>query len=172
MFLSPLNFSGKNTGAGCHYLLQGIFPTQGSKQHLFASPVLAGRFYRSWATREAPRTQNEWVFTWALQEQSLFSTAFMLFWLSAPLVSKPEITESALLSTRPLDWWFWTGAWIHHSLGRSPWLWLSLPLLCHHTSGVSHWTDCISALLPISMWLFLYILSCRKSVLLVYRLFS
>ena len=28
--LSPLNFPGKNTEAGCHFLLQGIFPTQGS----------------------------------------------------------------------------------------------------------------------------------------------
>ena len=28
------NFPGKNTGVGCHALLQGIFPTQGSNQHL------------------------------------------------------------------------------------------------------------------------------------------
>ena len=27
--LCPWNFSGKNTGMGCHFLLQGIFPTQG-----------------------------------------------------------------------------------------------------------------------------------------------
>ena len=26
----PWNSSGKNTGVGCHSLLQGIFPTQGS----------------------------------------------------------------------------------------------------------------------------------------------
>ena len=26
-----MGFSGKNTGVGCHSLLQGIFPTQGSK---------------------------------------------------------------------------------------------------------------------------------------------
>ena len=25
----PWNFPGKNTGVGCHFLLQGIFPTQG-----------------------------------------------------------------------------------------------------------------------------------------------
>ena len=28
--LCPWDFSGKNTGVGCHFLLQGIFPTQGS----------------------------------------------------------------------------------------------------------------------------------------------
>ena len=27
--LRPWNFPGKNTGVGCHFLLQGIFPTQG-----------------------------------------------------------------------------------------------------------------------------------------------
>ena len=30
----PLDFPGKNTGVGCHFLLQGICPTQGSKLHL------------------------------------------------------------------------------------------------------------------------------------------
>ena len=32
--LCPWNFPGKNTGAGWHFLLQGIFPTQGSKPGL------------------------------------------------------------------------------------------------------------------------------------------
>ena len=36
---------GKSTGVGCHVLLQGIFPTQVS--------CIAGRFFTSWATREA-----------------------------------------------------------------------------------------------------------------------
>ena len=27
-------FPGKNTGMGCHFLLQGIFPTQGLNPHL------------------------------------------------------------------------------------------------------------------------------------------
>ena len=30
----PWKFSGKNTGVGCHFLLQGIFLTQGSNPHL------------------------------------------------------------------------------------------------------------------------------------------
>ena len=32
--LCPWNFPGKNAGAGCHFLLQGIFLIYGSKQHL------------------------------------------------------------------------------------------------------------------------------------------
>ena len=33
-FLCPWNFTDKNTGVGCHFLLQGIFPTQESNPHL------------------------------------------------------------------------------------------------------------------------------------------
>ena len=32
--LCPWAFPGKNTGLGCHFLLQGIFPTQGSNPGL------------------------------------------------------------------------------------------------------------------------------------------
>ena len=32
--LGPLHFPGMNTGVGCHFLLQGIFPTRGSKSGL------------------------------------------------------------------------------------------------------------------------------------------
>ena len=32
--LSPWNFPGKSTGVGCHFLLQGIFPAQGSNPSL------------------------------------------------------------------------------------------------------------------------------------------
>ena len=39
--LCPWNFSGKNTGTGCHFLLQEIFPTQGS----LGSPALADEFF-------------------------------------------------------------------------------------------------------------------------------
>ena len=31
--LCPCDFPGKNTGVGCHFLLQDIFPTQGSNPH-------------------------------------------------------------------------------------------------------------------------------------------
>ena len=32
--LCPWDFPGKNTGVGCHFLLQGLFPTQGSNLRL------------------------------------------------------------------------------------------------------------------------------------------
>ena len=47
--LCPWNFPGKNTGVGCHFLCQGIFPTQ---DRTWVSGI-AGRFFTIWATREA-----------------------------------------------------------------------------------------------------------------------
>ena len=35
----PWDSPGKNTGVGCHSLLQGIFPTQGSNPHLYVSCI-------------------------------------------------------------------------------------------------------------------------------------
>ena len=51
--LCTWNFPGKNNGVGCHYLLQGIFETQGSNPHLFESSELVGRFFTTSVTWEA-----------------------------------------------------------------------------------------------------------------------
>ena len=48
--LCPWSSPGKNTGLGCHYLLQGIFPTQGSKLSLLPSTELAGAFFTTSTT--------------------------------------------------------------------------------------------------------------------------
>ena len=37
--------SRKNTGVGCHFLLQGNLPNPGTKSTSLASPVLAGRWF-------------------------------------------------------------------------------------------------------------------------------
>ena len=43
----PWDFSGKNTGVGCHGLLQGIFPDPEIEFASPASPASAGRFFSS-----------------------------------------------------------------------------------------------------------------------------
>ena len=51
--LCPWNFPGKDTGVGCHALLQGIFSTQGL--NLSLSPALAGGFFTAsitWETQD------------------------------------------------------------------------------------------------------------------------
>ena len=44
----PWNSPGKNTGVSCHFLLQGIFPTQGLNQSLLSLPALAGGLFTRW----------------------------------------------------------------------------------------------------------------------------
>ena len=43
--LCPWDSPGKNTGVGCHALLQGIFPIQESNLHLLHLLALAGGFF-------------------------------------------------------------------------------------------------------------------------------
>ena len=51
MLLCPRDSPARNTGVGGHFLLQGIFSTQGFEP---ASPELAGGFFTSNATWKAP----------------------------------------------------------------------------------------------------------------------
>ena len=53
---APWNSPGKNTGVGCHVLLQGILPAQGSNWCLSHLPALAGMFLTTSATWEALMT--------------------------------------------------------------------------------------------------------------------
>ena len=46
----PWNSPGKNTGVGCHFLFQGIFPIQGSNRVF----CIAGRFFTVGVTLEVP----------------------------------------------------------------------------------------------------------------------
>ena len=50
--LCPCDSSGKSTGVGCHFLLQGNLPNPATKSTSLASPVLAGRLF----TVEPPRS--------------------------------------------------------------------------------------------------------------------
>ena len=54
--LCPWNSPGKNTRVCCHFLLQGIFPTQGSN-----SGLLQGRFLMFWATTYGRCYAKLWV---------------------------------------------------------------------------------------------------------------
>ena len=51
--LCPWDSPGKNTGVGCHALLQGIFPTQGSNLCLLCLPALPSGFFTTSTTWEA-----------------------------------------------------------------------------------------------------------------------
>ena len=54
---------GTLSGVGCHALLQGIFPTQGSSPYRLHLLHCRWIFY-CWATGETPKWTKEEVFTW------------------------------------------------------------------------------------------------------------
>ena len=58
----PMEFSGRNAGVGCHFLLQRIFPTQGSSQHLLWLLHCRWILYH-WATWEAPEWEGKFTET-------------------------------------------------------------------------------------------------------------
>ena len=58
----------KNIGIGCYFLVQGIFPTQGSNLHSLMSPALSGRFFT---------TSTTWIFMYPMMDLFLpFQTVF------------------------------------------------------------------------------------------------
>ena len=57
MLLCPWNSLGNSTGVESCFLLQGIFPTQGSKPGI----LFAGIFFTIWATREAQLSHKQYT---------------------------------------------------------------------------------------------------------------
>ena len=63
--LCPWDSLGKHTGVGYHFLLQGIFPNQGSNPDLllffFQTQIfyITGNFFTVWATRVSPKVYSE-----------------------------------------------------------------------------------------------------------------
>ena len=78
---SPWNSPGQNTGMGISFL-QGIFPTEVS--------CIAGRFFTSWATREAQNPREEGSHT--MKEPGIPSDHIENFWSIRHYLSKNKIS--------------------------------------------------------------------------------
>ena len=80
--------------------------------------------------------------------------------------------EVCLPGSDPPGWGDSCGAQAPHSSGKTTAVVISLPLVTCHTEGVDPDQTLFLPLPPVLMWLFLHIISCVKSVLLVFRSFS
>ena len=69
--LWPWDFLGKNTGVGCHFLLQGIFLTQGLNLRL----LLGRQILYRWATKEASKIKCSCIINEG--KSSVFPTLFL-----------------------------------------------------------------------------------------------
>ena len=72
---------GKNTGVGCHFLLQGIFCTQGSNLYCWHLTALTCGFFTTSATWEAPFVSiyHSPVLSESLQKQKVKIKLLKLF---------------------------------------------------------------------------------------------
>ena len=97
---------GKSTGVGCHALLQGISPTQGSN----LVSHTAGRFFTSWANREA-QFQVSVQFSLSVMSDFLWPQRFRLpsvnMWIQ---ISLQDVVAVQLLSYVQLFVTPWTAA--------------------------------------------------------------
>ena len=125
---SSMDFPGKNTGVGCHFLLQGIFPTQGSNLHLpqwQADSLLLNhlgslRYYyfpqcdveRNWGSKHLSIRAEIWPPSrsrvWALDHRGMHP-----LWTSLDAEFMPTRFLSQLQSTG------WSISWVGKSHGSS-----------------------------------------------------
>ena len=152
----PWDFPGKNTGVGCHFLLQKIFPTQGWTR----VSCIAGRRFTVWATREAlwslNRGINKKIINQNCTESSLLfyathsdivSCQFSLFsCVRLSVTPWPTAWQASLSFTRYLD--VWRTHWILH-ISRHPLLWWVPIGRASSASCQTHW---LSPLGQITFW--------------------
>ena len=87
--LCPWNFPVKITGVGCHFLLQWIFPTQGSNPHLLQSlPLSCQRNSSSCVWTHTTTTQSKiYSISNILANSPPHSQRLSLFWHGSPSVT-------------------------------------------------------------------------------------
>ena len=103
--LCPSDFPGKNTGKGCHFLLQGTFRlrdwTSGS--------CIAGRLFTDWATSEAHLSKQKvkvkslslvrlFVTTWTIAHQAPPAMGFsrQQYWSGLPFPSPRDLPDPGI----------------------------------------------------------------------------
>ena len=89
--LSPWDFPGKNTGVGCHFLLQGIFLTQGlnpglphCRQMLYRETPLDSHKSRLYKKNCMPGKVLSWLLQQSIAQQSLLELGYLCWELLLP----------------------------------------------------------------------------------------
>ena len=97
--LCPWDSSGKNSGGGCHFLLQGIFPTQGSNTHLHVSYIARQILYHR-ATWDALLTKTYTYFKIFVAPHCILNKVSN-FWMSLSTLIWKYSPPFSLLSGSP-----------------------------------------------------------------------
>ena len=118
--LCPWDFPGKNTGVGCHLLLQGIFPTQQASLHLFCLlHCQAGSLPLAPPGTDSHKT---------LQSKYLTKTWMVLCYKSYFVFSISYLIQHFYFSYLPMSLWISSSLLLN--AGSSPWY---LHHICSYT---------------------------------------
>ena len=94
--LCPWDSPGKNTGVGCHALLQGIFPTQGSNPYL----QHYRRILYCWVTRKAHNQGYLCFIYWHFLKRALSLLPIFSYLLSMLTSNNQKQTQLSLAMTK------------------------------------------------------------------------
>ena len=97
--IQPMEFSRPEYWRGSLSLLHGIFPTQ----ELNPGPLIAGRFFTSWATREAPKLSMILPCTGETQKWKWKSLSHVQL-LVTPWTIAHQSSLHEILQARTLEW--------------------------------------------------------------------
>ena len=175
--LCPQNFTGKKTGVGCHFLLQGIFLTQESN-----SSLLIGRqILYCWVTREALVLASRFDF----KEKHPPLTLMMLL-LANKKTTRRKDSELSVADKVSRNMLFWQSCVLSKhrpQVSTKLWEWaivhLRLLLMCHHprygTQSMRGWRPLMETLTSMNVsrvWLWWLIVTliqflfCNQSFLI------
>ena len=146
--LCPYNFPGKNTRADCHFLLQGIFPIQGSNLHLLH--LLHWQIFYHFSHLKSPLLLNcmlacccfshVWVFVtlWTVTHQaSLFiGVSRQEYWNELPCFPPGDLPNPKDWTVSPVSLAFQADSLSTELPGKS-YFWLAYSIFLWFTSFAS-----------------------------------
>ena len=107
--LCPWDFPGKNTGVGCHFLLQGIFLTQGSNFHLLhwqSDSLLLCHLGSPWTTALSKGYHKQMGFSFKEQNTNWEGKMFPVVhtWATHPTISSLSVPKCWFLAPTAKLW--------------------------------------------------------------------
>ena len=105
MLLHPRDFPSKNTGMGCHFLLQGIFPTQGSNPGLLHCRQTLYHLSHQWSPRKINNSSNKYQFSSVQFSHSVVSDSLRPHGLQHASLPCASPNPGACLDSCPSSQW-------------------------------------------------------------------
>ena len=102
---SSMDFPGKSTGVGCHFLLQRIFPTQGSNLGFLHCGQTLYHLGRKGSPSVSLRRTQSLIQGWSLSQHLDFNWVLIFIWFSAQIPDQRHCEIIHLYWFKPVNLW-------------------------------------------------------------------